>query len=86
MSEVKVFRVRGYMLISHDRAPERRKFQLYVRTTRPEAALEKVYSLLGSRHKLRRNHISVESIQEVSPEEVEDARVIKLASLERVVK
>ncbi|MCS7106790.1 MAG: 50S ribosomal protein L18Ae [Acidilobaceae archaeon] len=86
MSEVKVFLVRGYMLISHDRAPERRKFELYVRTTRPEAALEKVYSLLGSRHKLRRDHIRVESIQEVNPEEVDDMKVLKLSSLERVVK
>lgn len=86
MSEVKLYLVKGTMLISHDRVPERRKFALYVRSCRPEAALEKVYSLLGSRHKLKRNHIRVESIEEVRPEEAEDIRVLKLLSLERIVR
>lgn len=86
MSEVKIFLVEGEMLISHDRAPERRRFSMYIRALKPETAAEKVYSLLGSRHKLRRKHIKIHSIKEVSLEEVEDAKILKLTSLERIVR
>lgn len=86
MSEVKVFRVRGRMLISHDKFPEWRPFSIYVRALRPEHALEKVYSELGSRHKLKRYHIKVEGVDEVPLEEVDDLNVIRLAQLEKWVK
>lgn len=86
MSEVKVYLVEGEMLISHDRMPEQRPFRMYVRAVKPEMAAERVYSLLGSRHKLRRKHINILSIREVSLEEVEDARVLKLAGLEKIVR
>ncbi len=86
MSEVKVFRVTGTMLISHDRFPQRRKFTLYVRALKPEDALEKVYSELGSRHKLRRKHIKVEDVKEVSLEEVDDLHIIRLSALKKWVK
>jgi len=86
MSEVKIFRIRGKMLLSHDRYPEWRSFTLYVRALKPEHALEKVYSELGSRHKLKRYHIRVEEVKEVSLEEVEDLNIIRLSQLERWVK
>ncbi|GAB6147635.1 50S ribosomal protein L18Ae [Stetteria hydrogenophila] len=86
MSEVKIFRVSGRMLLSHDRFPEWRKFAVYVRALKPEHALERVYSELGSRHKLRRRHIKIDRVEEVPLEEVEDLTVIKLAQLERWVK
>ncbi len=86
MSEVKVFRVSGRMMISHDKFPEWRKFSIYVRALKPEHAIEKVYSDLGSRHKLKRYHIRIENIEEVPLEEVEDLNIIRLAQLERWVK
>jgi len=86
VSEVKTFRVQGRMLISHDRFPEWRKFSIYVRALRPEHALEKVYSELGSRHKLKRYHIRIERVEEVPLEEVEALNIIRLAQLERWVK
>lgn len=86
MSEVKVYRVTGKMLISHDRFPEWRKFTMYVRALKQEHALERVYSLLGSRHKLRRRHIRIEEVREVPLEEVEDLAVLRLSQLEGWVK
>ncbi|MFN4045979.1 MAG: 50S ribosomal protein L18Ae [Acidilobaceae archaeon] len=84
--EVKVYRVEGRILIGHDRRPEWRKFKVYVRALKPEHALERVYSELGSRHKLKRPHIKVENILEVPLEEVEDIRIIKLANLEKITR
>ncbi len=84
--EVKTYRVRGRMLLSHDRFPEWRNFTLYVRALKPEHALEKVYSDLGSRHKLKRYHIKIEKIEEVPLEEVEDLEVLRLAELTGWVK
>ncbi len=86
MSEVKIYRVSGRMLLSHDRFPEWRKFTVYVRALKPEHALEKVYSELGSRHKLKRYHIKVEEVREVPLEEVEDLNIIRLSQLEGWVK
>ncbi len=86
MSEVKIYEVKGRMMLSHDKFPEWRKFSIYVRAIKPEHAVEKVYSDLGSRHKLKRYHIKIEEIREVPLEEVEDLEVIKLAQLEKWVK
>jgi len=86
VSEVKIFRVKGRMLLSHDRFPEWRNFTIYVRALKPEHALERVYSELGSRHKLRRRHIKIEEVKEVPLEEVEDLAIIRLSQLERWVK
>lgn len=86
MSEVKIFRVSGRMLISHDRFPEWRKFSVYVRAVKPEHAIEKVYSDLGSRHKLKRYHIKITEVKAVSLEEVDDLNIIRLAQLEKWVK
>jgi len=86
MSQVKVFRVKGKMLLSHDRFPEWRPFSVYVRALKKEHALEKVYSDLGSRHKLKRYHIRIDEIEEVDIETIEDLNVLRLARLERWVK
>ncbi len=86
MGEVRVYLVEGEMLLAHDRIPEWRRFRVYIRALKPEHALERVYSELGSRHKLRRSHIKVSSVREVPLEEVEDLRVLKLTKLERIVR
>ena len=86
MSEVKIFRISGKMLLSHDRFPVWGKFSIYVRALKKDHALERVYSELGSRHKLKRYHIKVENIEEVPLENVEDINIIRLAKLEKLVR
>ncbi len=82
---VKIYRVTGRMLISHDRLPTWQKFSIEVRAVKPEDAVEKVLSELGSRHKLRRRHIKIEEIKEISLEEVKSPEIRALAKLERWV-
>ncbi len=81
MSEVKIFRVEGYMLISHDRYPTWQKFSKEVRALTKEQAIEYVYSVLGSNHKLRRKHIKITSVKEISLDEVRDRRIAALAMI-----
>lgn len=86
MSDVKIYRVEGLMLISHDRFPTWQKFSKEVRALTPEQAIEYVYSVLGSNHKLRRKHIKILSVKEISLEEVKDRKVAVLSTIKRFVK
>ncbi len=86
MGEVKTFRIEGIMLISHDRLPTWQKFTKEVRALNKEQAIEYVYSVLGSNHKLRRKHIKILSIKEIEPEEARDRRIQQIARMERFVK
>lgn len=86
MSDVKIYLVSGEMMLSHDRFPEWRKFSIYVRAVKPKDAIEKVYSDLGSRHKLKRYHIKIKEVKEVSLDEVDDLRVVRLSMLTKWVK
>ncbi len=81
MSEVKIFKVEGYMLISHDRYPTWQKFSKEVRALTKDQAIEYVYSVLGSNHKLRRKHIKITSVKEISLDEVRDRRIAALAMI-----
>jgi len=86
VSEVKIYRVEGYMLISHDSLPTWQKFVKEVRALKPEHAVEYVYSVLGSNHKLRRKHIRIVSVKEIKPEEAQDRRVVDLAKIRGFVR
>lgn len=79
----RTFEVQGVMKL---RLGERRKFKIYVRGVGEKDALEKVYSVLGSRHKVTRNHIEIHSVREVSPEEVSNVFVRSLALAEAIVR
>lgn len=83
---VKVYRIEGYMLISHDKNPTWQKFVKEVTAVKESDALEKVYSELGSNHKLRRRHIRIISIKEIKPEEVSDPAILQILRLTRFVK
>lgn len=69
MSEVKVYRVIGRI-----RKPNlKTNFQKEVRALKPEDAVEEVYKILGSKHRVKRFHIRIERVEEVSdPEEIRD--------------
>ena len=85
MSEIKVFRIYGYMLIGHDSVPEWRKFVKEIRALKLEHALEKLYSELGSKHKVKRAHIKILKVEEISSDQAIDRYVKDLSSLTRMV-
>ena len=74
MSEVKIFRVTGEI-----RKPNfRTDFRKEVRALKPEEAVEKIYMELGSKHRVKRFHIRILKVEEISPEEIESPLVKKL--------
>ncbi|HIQ03952.1 MAG TPA: 50S ribosomal protein L18a [Desulfurococcales archaeon] len=85
MTEVKVFRVIGEMLISHDKLPRWQKFVKDVRATKPSEAIELVYSLLGSNHKVKRRHIKIHEVKEIPVEETKSLQILALHKLDRIV-
>ena len=75
MSEVKVFRVIGKIKKPNFQTDFRKE----VRALKPEDAIEKVYMLLGSKHRVKRFQMIISKVEEVSTEEIEDNIVKKLA-------
>ena len=76
MSEVKVFRVIGKI-----RKPNfQTEFRKEVRALKPENAVEKVYMLLGSKHRIKRYQMRISKVEEISPEDIENIIVKKLTS------
>jgi large subunit ribosomal protein LX len=64
MSEVKVFQVIGKI----EKPNFRTSFQKEIRALKPEDAVEEVYKILGSKHKVKRFHIVIEKVEEVAAE------------------
>ncbi|MGQ9787706.1 MAG: 50S ribosomal protein L18Ae [Candidatus Hadarchaeaceae archaeon] len=56
----------------------KQKFRREVVALSREQALEKLYSLLGSRHGISRNRIHIVEVAEINPEEVTDPRVLAM--------
>ena len=83
MMNVKVYRIRGCIRL---RTGESQKFSIELSAMKKEHALEKLYSLLGSRHKAKRSHIKIESVEEIRPEEAKSSYIRDLLSLEVLVK
>ncbi|MEM3789393.1 MAG: 50S ribosomal protein L18Ae [Candidatus Bathyarchaeia archaeon] len=74
MSEVKIFRVTGEI-----RKPNlKTHFRKEVIAIKPEHAIEKVYTELGSKHRVKRFHIKITSVNEISPQEIEDPLIRKM--------
>jgi large subunit ribosomal protein LX len=74
MSEVKVFRVTGEI-----RKPNlETTFKKEVIATKPEHAMEKVYTELGSKHRVKRVHIKIENVKEISPQDIKSPLLRKL--------
>ena len=74
MSEIKVFRVIGKI-----RKPNfQTEFRKEVRALKPEDAVEKVYMLLGSKHRVKRYQMRISKVEEIAPEEIEDIIMKKL--------
>ncbi|MGC9152585.1 MAG: 50S ribosomal protein L18Ae [Vulcanisaeta sp.] len=78
----RIYRVTGHMRIGR----QWQKFSIDVLATKPSEAIEKVYSDLGSRHKLKRSFIRIESVKEVGRDEVKRTELLQMLSLESIVK
>jgi large subunit ribosomal protein LX len=74
MSEVKVFRVLGEIRKPNLKTPFRKE----VIATKPEHAVEKVYTELGSKHRVKRFHIKISKVEEVAPQDIEDPLIRKI--------
>ena len=71
---MKVFKVSGEI-----RKPNlKTSFKKEVIALKPEHAVEKVYAELGSKHRVKRVHIKIVSVQEVPSEEIENPLLKKL--------
>jgi len=74
MTKLKVFRVTGEI-----RKPNlKTAFRKEVVAVKPEHAVEKVYAELGSKHRVKRFHIKIVSVEEVPSQEIEDPLIKKL--------
>ncbi len=78
---VKVYRVIGMMRIKN----QWQKFRIDLTATKVPEVIERVYSLLGSRHKLPRQFIRILEIRQISPEEAKP-EIQQLVALDKVVK
>lgn len=79
---VMIYRVTGRMRIGM----QWQRFSLELLASKPNEAIEKAYSDLGSRHKLKRSMIKIEDVREVSKDEVKHNEVSQLMSIEALVK
>jgi len=78
---MKVFRVVGEI-----RKPNlETSFRKEVIAVKPEHAVEKVYAELGSKHRVKRFHIKIVSVEEVPSEEIENPLIKKMISGEEKV-
>jgi len=71
---LKVFKVTGEI----HKPNLKTSFRQEVLAAKPEHAVEKVYAELGSRHRVKRFHIKIISVEEVPPEEISNPLLKKL--------
>ncbi|MEM2341965.1 MAG: 50S ribosomal protein L18Ae [Candidatus Bathyarchaeia archaeon] len=62
MSEVKVYRVTGKITKSNFKTIFRKE----IRALKPEHAIEEIYKIIGSKHRVKRFHIKIINIEETS--------------------
>jgi large subunit ribosomal protein LX len=74
--ETKVFRVKGEI-----RKPNlETSFSKEIMALKAEHAVEKVYAELGSKHRVKRFHIKIVSVEEVPAQEVKNPLLKKLVT------
>ncbi len=74
MSEVKVYRVTGNIKKPNFST----EFQKEVRALNPEDATEKIYMLLGSKHRVKRFQMKISKVEEIEPKDVKDLIIRKM--------
>lgn len=78
---MKVFRVIGEI----QKPNLKTSFRKEVIAVKPEHAVEKVYAELGSRHRVKRFHIKIATVEEVSMEEIENPLLKKVVAGEEQI-
>jgi len=53
-------------------------FRKEVRALKPEDAVEKVYMLLGSKHRVKRFQMTISKVEELAPGEIKDILIKKM--------
>ena len=71
---MKVFRVTGEITKPNLKTPFRKE----ILCEKPEQAKEKVYAELGSKHRVKRCHIKITEVAEVSAENIENPLLKKI--------
>lgn len=67
----KIFRISGWF----KQGSEKLVFSRELPALSEKHALERIYSEVGSKHRVKRNLIHIEDVVEIQPEEVKDTRV-----------
>jgi len=62
---IKIYRLNG----TFGQKGEKQTFTIDVRAAKPEEAKETIYANIGSKHKIKRFLIQIDSIEEVKPED-----------------
>lgn len=75
---MKAFRVRGTFRMG----PQAQPFTKEVAAPTQEEAVERVLSLLGSKHRTKRRDIRIDEVKEIGAEEVSDPAVEHLLGVE----
>ena len=75
---VKVFRVKGTFIGKREKFP----FIKEIRALKEDDAKEIVYSEIGSKHKVKRDHIRIEKIETIDPKEARSPIIRYLSGLE----
>ena len=73
---MKVFRVTGEI----NKPNLKTSFRKEVMAIKPEHALEKVYTELGSKHRVKRFQIRIDGVEEVSPQDIKNPLLRKLVT------
>jgi len=68
MSEVKTYRIIGRI----NKPNFENRFRKELRAVKPEDAVEELYKIIGSKHRVKRFQIKIERIEEVPAEELEE--------------
>jgi large subunit ribosomal protein LX len=76
MIRLKVFRVTGEI----SKPNLQTSFSKEIIAAKPEHAIEKVYAEIGSKHRVKRFHIKISNVEEVSPDEIENPILKRIAS------
>lgn len=71
---MKIFRIQGWF----KQGLYRQRFTRELLALSKEQALERIYSDVGSKHRVKRNLIHIEEAIEVKPEEVKNPQVLAM--------
>ena len=76
MNRMKVFRVTGKIKKPNLATPFAKEVLAY----KSEHAVEKVYAEIGSKHRVKRHHLEILNVEEVSPESIENPILKKIVA------